>query len=234
MTSTVPRETHTSTEAGSSVAVPAVVTVGLFLASLVAGLVSAGAVYTSPFVDDGDIGEFYAEHTSLVAWVGLLQFAAGLALAVCTATLVTRLRLLAPEAAARTATAFAGGLLAGAFLALNGLVQWVMAHPGVTAEPAVRRAMHYLYFGLGGFAHVAAGAVLVGAVALVARRSRLLPVWLTATGLAIAVVSLASGLTFVTEAATTLIPIGRFAALLWLVAVGFLLPRQRREVPRRV
>jgi hypothetical protein len=62
----------------------------------------------------------------------------------------------------------------------------------------------------------------------------LLPGWLSATGLVIAALSLASAFTFVTEAATLLIPIGRFAALLWLVAVGFLLPVRRPEVPRRV
>lgn len=222
MTTTVSRPT----ESDSSVAVPAVVTAGLFLASLVAGLVSTGAVYTSPFTDDADIAAFYAGHTTLVTWVGFLQFATGLALAACTATLVTRLRALAPEHAGLNAIASAGGVVAAAFLALNGLVQWVMAHPGVTAEPAVRRAMHYLYFGLGGFAHVAAAALLVGAASLVAMRARLLPAWLSGAGLVIAGISVAASLTFVSEAATTLIPIGRFAALSWLVAAGFLLPRR--------
>lgn len=223
MTTTVPHETETE----SSVAVPALVTVGLFLASLVVGLVFAGAVYTSPFTDDAGIAEFYAGHPTLVSWVGFLQFGTGLALAACTATLVTRLRALAPGLAAAIAVAAAGGLLAAAFLALNGLVQWVMSHPEVTGEPAVRRAMHYLYFGLGGFAHVAAAALLVGAVSLVARRARLLPAWVSASGLVIAGISAASSLTFLTEAATTLIPVGRFAALSWLVVVGFLLPRRR-------
>ncbi|MCT2585841.1 DUF4386 family protein [Actinophytocola gossypii] len=224
MTTTVSRSTS-----GASVAVPALVTAGLFVVSLLAGLVFAGAVYTNPFGDDAGIAAFYAGHPTLVSWVGFLQFGTGLALAVLTATLVVRLRSLAPGLPAHTAVAAAGGLVAAAFLALNGLVQWVLAHPGVTEEPAVRRAMHYLYFGLGGFAHVAAGALLVGAVSLVARRAALLPGWLSAAGLVIAGLSLASSLTFVTEPATTLIPVGRFAALLWLVAVGFLLPARARE-----
>lgn len=222
MTTTVSRPT----EADSSVAVPALLTAGLFVASLLAGLVWAGAVYTSPFTDDADIAAFYAEHTTLVSWVGFLQFGTGLALAACVATLVTRLRRLAPGLPGPIGIASAGGQAAAVFLALNGLVQWVMAHPDVTAEPAVRRALHHLYFGLGGFAHVAAAALLVGAASLVALRARLLPAWLSATGMVIAGVSVAASLTFVTETATTLIPIGRFAALLWLVAAGFLVPRR--------
>ncbi|GAB3434074.1 hypothetical protein [Actinophytocola sediminis] len=222
MTTTVSR----LSEKDSSVAVPAVVTAGLFIASLLAGLVSAGAVYTSPFTDDADIATFYAEHSTLVVWVGFLQFGTGLALAACTATLVTRLRRLAPHLPGPIAVASAGGLVAAVFLALNGLVQWVMAHPGVVEEPAVRRAMHYLYFGLGGFAHVAAAALLVGAASIVAMRAGILPAWLSGAGLVIAGISLAASFTFVTEAATTLIPVGRFAALLWLVAAGFLLPRR--------
>lgn len=220
MTTTVSRPTDTS------VAAPAVVTAGLFVASLLAGLFAAGAVYTSPFTDDADIAAFYAGHPTLVSWVGFLQFGTGLALAVCTATLVTRLRGLAPGLPGPIGVASAGGLVAAVFLALNGVVQWVMAHPGVTAEPAVRRALHHLYFALGGFAHVAAAALLVGAVSLVALRTGLLPGWLSATGLVIAGVSVASSLTFVAEAVTVLIPVGRFAALLWLVAVGFLVPRR--------
>ena len=71
MTTTVSRPTDTS------VAAPAVVTAGLFVASLLAGLFAAGAVYTSPFTDEANIAAFYAGHPTLVFWVGSSSSARG-------------------------------------------------------------------------------------------------------------------------------------------------------------
>jgi hypothetical protein len=186
----------------------ALVVLGLFVVSLVLGVAFTGSVYSSPFIDDGEIASYYASNSGALRWIALSQFVSALALVVYTSTLVDVLR--------SRRWAVVGGYLAAAFLALNALVQWVLTYPGVISEPSVRRGFHLLFFGLGGFGHVAAGGLLVLGLSMVG----VLPRWLRQAGLVIAVVSLLSLLTFVSETATLLIPIGRFPTLLWLVAAG--------------
>ena len=56
------------------------------------------------------------------------------------------------------------------------------------------------------------------------------PRWLAWTGLVIAALAELSFLSMAIEPLQFLLPIGRFGGLLWLIAVGFLLPNDRREV----
>jgi hypothetical protein len=190
----------------------ALAVLGLFVVSLVLGVAFTGSVYSSPFIDDGEIAHFYASNGGALRWTALCQFLSALALLAFTSTVAPVLRD-RPHAA----LAVAGGYLAAAFLALNGLVQWVLTYQGVIAEPSVRRGFHLLFFGLGGFAHVAATGVLMAALSL----SGALPRPLRRAGLVIAAVALLSVLTFVSETATLLIPLGRFPSLVWLVAAGY-------------
>lgn len=210
-------------ETGSSLAGSALVSAVLFAASLVVSVIFAGSPYSSPFGDDADLQAFYTDHATLLQWVAFLQFGSAIALAVFTGGLVARLRKLAPGFPALTYMAAAGGIMAALFLALNSVVQWSMSHPSVIELAPVRRGLHFLFFGLGGFAHVASIGVLVGAVSVIALKARLLPGWLVVSSLVVAVLALASPLTFVTESTTLLIPLGRFPALLWQVAVAFML-----------
>lgn len=227
MTATVSAPTVSAVEedSGPSLTGSAVVSAGLFAVSLVIGAVFGGAVYSSPFIDDATIQRFYTEHGTLVRYVAFFQFAAAIALAVFVAGLWARLRRLAPGQAGLTYTAVVGGVAAALLLALNAVVQWSVSHPLVVESPPVRRALHYLYFALGGFAHVAAIGLCVAAVSLVALRARLLPGWFNAVSLLVAGLGLASTLTFVTESTTLLIPLGRFPTLLWQIAVAYLLPK---------
>lgn len=204
-------------EPGSSVTVPALVSAGLFVLSLLVGLVAAGKAYASPFVDDAVSAAFFADHATAVQWMALLQFGSAVALVVTTVAIGARL-----GSGPMTALAVAGGVLAAALLAMNTLVQWALSHPSVTEDPATRRGLHYLFFGLGGFAHVAALGLLVGGVALAG--GRVLPRWFTLASLVVAVLAVLSPLTMVGESLTALIPLGRFPTLVWLVVIGFLLP----------
>ncbi|HEV7651176.1 MAG TPA: hypothetical protein VGP26_23755 [Actinophytocola sp.] len=212
-------------DAGSGLVTPAILSAGFFAVSLVIGVVFGGSVYSSPFADDGKIQAFYTDHGTLVQFVAFFQFAAALTLGVFVAALWARLRALAPGYATLTYTAVIGGGMAATFLALNSVVQWSMSHPAVIESAPVRRGLHYLFFGLGGFAHVAAIGVFVGAVSLVALRARLLPGWFTAASLLFAGLGVLSTFTFVTESTTLLIPLGRFPTLIWQVAIAFMLPK---------
>jgi len=216
-------------EPWSSVKVPALVSAGLFVLSLLVGLVAAGKVYASPFADDGVSARFFADHPTAIQWMALCQFGSAIALVVATAAIGARLRTLVPGFPAQASLAVAGGVVAAALLAMNTLVQWALSHPSVTADPATRRGLHYLFFGLGGFGHVAALGLLVGGVALVSLRTGVLPRWFTLVSLVISVLAVLSPLTMVGESLTALIPLGRFPTLVWLVAIGFLLPKARPQ-----
>ncbi len=195
----------------SRTASPAVVMAGLFFLSLLVGVVFTGSPYSSPFVDDGEIARYYADNAGALRWIALLQFLSALALLVFTATVSDRV------VGARVAAA--GGYLSAGLLAVNALTQWVLTYDGVIASAEARRGFHLLFFGLGGFGHVAAGGVMIAGLCV----TGVLPKVLRQIGWVLAALSLLSLLTFVTEAATLLIPIGRFPALVWLVAVGYAL-----------
>lgn len=211
----------------SSVTAPALVSAGLFVLSLLVGLISAGKVYASPFVDDGASASFFAENPTAIQWMALLQFGSALALVVTTAAIGTRLRTLAPPFQSLTTMAVSGGIVASTLLGINSIAQWALSHPGVTQDPATRRGLHYLFFGLGGFAHVGALGLLVAGVSLVSLFTGLLPRWFAIASLVVSVLAILSPFTFVAESFTALIPLGRFPTLVWLVVIGFLLPRAR-------
>ncbi|MFI7679769.1 hypothetical protein [Actinophytocola sp. NPDC049390] len=201
----------TTTLAPPRTAPPAVAMFGLFLVSLLIGLVFTGSMYSSPFIDDGEIARYYADNAGALRWIALTQFLSALALLVFTAVISERVP------GARIAAA--GGYLSAGLLAVNALTQWVLTYDGVIASPEARRGFHLLFFGLGGFGHVAAGGVMVAGLCL----TGVLPKVLRQIGWVLAALSVLSLFTFVTEAATLLIPIGRFPTLLWLVAVGYAL-----------
>lgn len=195
----------------------AVVTVALFVAGVIATAAFGDGLYASPFAGQpADIAQRYATHGGLVRTVAVLEFASALALVVFTSALRTRLRGALADVAAT------GGVLAAAFMALNALVQWPLSYASVSGTPAVRHALELLYFGLGGFAHVAALGLLVGGTSL----AGLLPRWFVIAGLVLAAVSVLSALTFVVEGAAVLLPIGRFVGFVWLIAVSVFLNRR--------
>lgn len=222
MTATVPTTANEprTRPAGPGLVVPAVVTVVLFVAGVIATAALGDGLYASPFAEQpSDIAATYASHATVIKVVGLLEFASALALVVFTVALRTRLRA---ESAA-TGVATAGGVLAALFMALNALAQWPLSYESVSSSDSVRHALEFLYFGLGGFAHVAALGLLVGGTSLAAFRS--FPRWFAIAGLVLAAVSLLSAVTIVAEGAAVLLPLGRFLALIWVIAVSVLLRR---------
>jgi hypothetical protein len=223
MTATVSTTTGPTTArpAVPGLIVPAVTTVVLFVASVIATVAFGDGLYSSPFASQpSDIAQTYASHETLIKVIGLLEFASALALVVFTSAVWTRLRAVAPGAL--TDVAAIGGILAALFMALNALVQWPLSYASVTSSASVRHALEFLYFGLGGFAHVASLGLLVGGVSLVALGLRLVPRWFAIAGLVLAAVSILSTLTFVVEGAAPLLPLGRFITFIWMIAVSVL------------
>jgi len=59
------------------------------------------------------------------------------------------------------------------------------------------------------------------------------PRWLAWAGLVIAALSELSFFSMVIEPLQFLLPVGRFGGLIWLIAVGFLLPHKRAAANRQ-
>lgn len=214
-------------QAGPPPGILAVVFTALFLAGLVLStLLAGGDPFPSPFGSTDTVTSYFRDHTGAVQVSGALQFAASVPLAIYAATVSARLHKLGVRAPGAT-IALAGGVLASAFLACSGLVTWVLSRPEVASRAETVRAFQYLAFGLGGPAHVVLLGLLVAGIAVPGLLAGLLPRALAVAGLAIAAVAELSTLVLLTDAAALLLPVARFAGLLWLVAAGFLLPRRR-------
>ncbi len=212
MTTTLPR-----VRAGLPLGLLAVAFMALFLVGLVLGIVLAGGTpFPSPFGAADAITAYFRDQQTAVRVGAFLQFVAVVPLSLYTTAVAARLR--GPGAS----VALAGGLVASVFLACSALVSWVLSRPEVATEPVLVRALQDLAFITGGPGHIAPLGLLVGGIALGARR---LPRWLVTVGLVIGVVAVLSTLTLLFPEAAYLLPIARFTGLIWLVAAGFLLPR---------
>lgn len=171
---------------------------------------------------------YLREHTVAVRLAAFFQFGSATPLAIWAATAYRRLRVLGVTAPG-TAIGFAGGLLAAASLALGGLIGWTGAQIADVADPAVAKLLTQLSFAVGGVGFVAPFALLVAGVCIPSLILRLMPRALGWAGMVIAVISVLSALAILTPAFDPVLPIGRFAGALWLVAAGFLLPRTRQR-----
>ncbi|MFI5527377.1 hypothetical protein ACIA8O_02365 [Kitasatospora sp. NPDC051853] len=205
----------------------AVVFTALFVAALVLGtLLADGATFPSPFGETDALVAHFRDHGPAVRVTGALQLAASVPLAVYAATVSARLHRLGVRAPGAT-IALAGGVLASAFLACAGLTLWVLSRPEVAEAPALLRALHYAAFAAGGPAHVAPLGLLVAGLAVPGLLAGLLPRWLALAGLVIALLAELSVLVLLADGLAPVLPLARFTALAWLVAVGFLLPKRR-------
>jgi hypothetical protein len=199
----------------------------LFLAGLVVMLLTAGGDhFPNPFADPSKAAAYFREHALAVQWGGFLQFCAAIPLGLFAASSSSRLRFLGIKAAGATIALY-GGLVASCLLALSGLSAWVLSQPGV--DGAAARALHLLAFGLGGPGHVATLGLLVAGLAVSSGLGGLLARGWMWSGIAIAAASELSVFSLVFLPAALFLPLGRFTAMVWLIAVGFLLPHSLAE-----
>ena len=90
-----------------------------------------------------------------------------------------------------------------------------------------------LVFALGGIGFAGGLGLLVAGIAVPSVVLRLVPRWLGWVGLLLAAIGEVSFLSLLGDGFNALLPITRFGGLIWLATVGFLLPRNRHDVPRR-
>ncbi|GAA3292964.1 hypothetical protein Dvina_15170 [Dactylosporangium vinaceum] len=227
MTSPATTAPRRRTQGGPHLGALAIVFAALFLLGLVLSTILAGGKpYPSPFGDEAGILAYFRDNPDPVRIGGALQFAAAIPLAIYAATASARLHQLGIRVPGAT-IALAGGLLASGFLALSGLVGWVLGRPELHAEPALVRALQLLNFAAGGVGHIVPLGLLLAGIAVPGLLARLLPAWLAWAGLVIAGVAELSTFALLVDGAAYLLPVARFTAFVWLIIAGFRLPRQR-------
>jgi hypothetical protein len=153
-----------------------------------------------------------------------LQFGAAIPLGLFTATIVSRLQFLGVRAAGAQIALF-GGMMAAFNIAISALVLWVMAYPGVAQETGVLRALYYVVFSIGGVGFSVPMGLLIAGLSVPSMVMKLMPKWLTVSGLTLGIIGELSALSLVIPTLLFLIPLTRFPSFIWLILAGFRLPK---------
>ncbi|MCX8562008.1 hypothetical protein OS122_14030 [Mycolicibacterium mucogenicum] len=201
------------------------ITLGL-LACGVALLAALGGIPPLPYEDPAAVLDYFRAHSAAAQVSAVFVFASSVPLTIYAATASARLRQLGVTAPGAT-IALAGGVLAAGGLGLSGLLLWTLSRPEVNAGGALVNALYYLTFLTGGVAHVVMLGLLTAGLAVPALILRLLPRALAWTGLGIAVAAELTTAVLIWPPIAPLLPVARFAALIWLVVVGVMLPERR-------
>jgi hypothetical protein len=231
----IPNERHRAGSGGPHPGVLATVSLAIFLASLItSAALTGGQTFVSPFTPADQVATFFRQNTAAARLGGMLQFGSAVPLGIYAATVYARQLRLGVRVPG-PAIGFFGGISAAIFLMFSGSVTWLLSRPEITTDATLTHALSFLAFITGGVGFVVGLGLLVAGIAVPSLILRFMPRWLAWTGLVIAALSELSFLSMAVEPLQFLLPIGRFGGLLWLVAAGFLLPRNRaaaNEEPR--
>ena len=129
--------------------------------------------------------------------------------------------------AAGTNIALLGGLTATIALLLSGIVGWVLSVPEVSASVPVVKAIDFLSFLLGGVVYAVGFGLLAAGVSVTSYFMRLLPRWIVALGILVALAGELSSFSLIAYPANFLIPITRFVGFIWMLSVAVALTKGR-------
>lgn len=211
----------------------AIVYVLLFAAGLIANiLMTSGAENQNPYNSIEQLQNYYTQSTDGMRVSGFFLLASMFPLGIFTATVVSRLQFHRINVAGVYIALF-GGFAASIFIGISGLCGWVLSQPGVATDVGAMRVAQLLNFATGGFSHVASLGLLLAGISVPCLFTKLIPKWVCWLGLVVAAVCVLSILSVVFPQLSVLIPLGRFPAFIWLLAVGFTMPKQRQNVDER-
>jgi hypothetical protein len=220
---------NTAVHQGPPLSVLAIVYVLLFVASqVVNSLMTSGPQNLNPYNPIEQAQLYYTQYAYGIRVFALFLFATMIPLGLFTATAVSRLRFHRINAAGVHIALF-GGVTAAIFLGISGLFTWSLSQPGVATDVGAMRVAQLLSFASGGFGHVAAVGLLMAGISIPCLFTRLIPRWICWLGLIVAAICELSILSMIFPQLSILLPLGRFPSLIWLIAVGFTLPKVRRS-----
>ena len=205
--------------------VSAVLTVGGIAAG---AAVSGGQLFVSPFAPGAEVLQHFQRAALGSVVSATLQFASAIPLGIFSATVYARQLRLGIRVPGPVISLF-GGTSAAIMLMVSSLLTWTLGQDAVLVDEPLVVALSFLRFLTGGVGFVAGIGLLVAGIAVPALVLRLVRPWLAWSGLAIAALSEIAVLSLALEPLHYLLPVGRFGGLLWLIAIGFLLPVTRTD-----
>jgi hypothetical protein len=213
--------------AGPPLWLPASLYVVLFNIGLAPVTMAGGLPYwPGPWEPANVIVSYFQSHAARVLFCLFLQAGATICLGLFTATVVSRLHFLGVRAAGVHIALFGGFLTV-----FNGLAAafatWTIIQPAVVQNPSVLLALYYYSFALGGPGFSVPMGLLMAGVSVTAAFKKLLPTWIVVLGLVLAAAGELSILHLINPRFLFLIPLTRFPGFIWIIAVGFALPRAR-------
>ena len=211
--------------AGPPLGLLAILYTALFNAGLYPVAGTAGKVrWPGPWEPATVIVAYFQTHATPVLICLFLQFGATICLGLFCATVVSRLQFLGVRSAGPWIALF-GGFLTVFNGVAAGLIVWTMIHPGVAQNSSVLLGLYYLSYAFGGPGFSIPMGLLMAGVSIPAAFMKLLPRWIVVLGLVLAVAGELSWFHLVSPSALFLIPLTRFPGFIWLIAVGFAMPR---------
>lgn len=211
---------------GPHLGIVATIFMFLFIAGLsfVISLSGTAPFFPGPFESAEVIVKYFREQQQDVLWCAFFQFGAAIPLGIFTATVVSRLSFLGSKAAGNNIALF-GGFFTAFNLALSAMIMWVMSYPQIAADENIIRTLYYLVFTIGGVGYSVPIALLFAGIAVQSFFMKSLPKWLCISGIVLAVFGVCSTLFLIFPGLLFLIPLTRFPGFIWLIIVGFKLPR---------
>src|SRR5260370_10740080 len=197
----------------------------------VAGLVAAatlrhGAPYVTPFAPAEELRSFLAQSPMAIRVSNFFLFGSAVPFGIFAVTTVSRLRFMGVRAAGRN-IALLGGLTATIALILSGIVGWVLSVPEVSASAQVVKAIDFLNFLLGGVVYAVGFGLLAAGVSVTSSFMRLLPRWMVALGMLVAITGELSAFSLIAYPANFFIPLTRYVGFIWMFSVAVALTKNR-------
>src|SRR6185437_14055012 len=152
------------------------------------------------------VAAYFGTHGHAVALCAFLQVGSAIPFGILAASLMSRLRFFGVNVSG-VYIAFFGGMMAAIDELFSGAVISVMAQPMVAANGALVQALHYLAVALGGPGFTMPFGLLMAGVSVVGGFRKLLPKWIVALGLVLALAGELSWLSMVLPKAEFLIPL---------------------------
>ena len=214
---------------GPSLLLLAIVHLLIFASGLVAAAVLRhGARFATPFAPAEELRTFLALSPTAVRVSNFFLFGSAIPFGIFAVTTVSRLRFLGVRAAG-TNIALLGGLIATIALILSGCVGWILSAPEVLTSAPIVKAINFLNFLLGGAVFAVGFGLLAAGVSVTCYFMRLLPRWLVAFGMLMALTGELSSLSLVAFPANFFIPITRYLGFIWMLSVAVALTGDRKE-----
>lgn len=173
---------------------------------------------------------FFQTHHAAVLTCLFLQFGGIICFGLFCAATVSRLQFLGVRAAGPWIALF-GGFLTVFDATAGSFIGWTMIHPSIAQQPAIVFGLYQLANAFGGIGFSIPMGLFMAGVSVSAGLTKLVPKWIAVLGLVLAVAGELSWFHMISPTLLFLIPLVRFPGFVWIIAVGFALPRIRTISP---